>query len=80
MNGDLQELMEHISGLHNQQMTAISDLGREFSEHKGAVETKLVAIEKEQDNQDRRQWIHSFVVIPVLALLHGIAHHFGIQV
>ena len=76
MNGDLQELMEHIGNLHNKEMEAIAGLGREFSEHKGMVTAKLAAVEQTQEKHEQRQWVHSVVVAGVTTLHHTLGNLF----
>jgi hypothetical protein len=80
MNGDIQELMTYIGELHNQQMEKLGDLSSKFSEHKGNIEARVRAVEKAQEKAANRQWIHTAIVIPVIAIIHGVANHFGIKI
>ena len=77
MDGDLQQLYEYIGDLHNKQMMAFADFAQEQKEFNGGIGVRVKTMEDIQSKQDTRQWIHTAVIIPVLALLHGIGHHFG---
>jgi hypothetical protein len=77
MNGDLQQLMEHIGNNHETQMNAIKELAEKFAEHKGRVEARVDHLEEGQKAQDKRQWTHSFVVFAANSLHHILGAHFG---
>lgn len=77
MNGDLQQLMEHISAQHNEQMKAINEIGKQFAEHKGNITARVKIIEEQQKTQDNRQWVHSGVVLLLNTLHHTLGTHFG---
>ena len=38
---------------------------------------RVTMIENEMTRQDWKRWLHSLVIVPILGLLHVIAHQFG---
>lgn len=38
---------------------------------------RITEIESEMTRQDWKRWLHSLVIVPILGLLHVIAHQFG---
>lgn len=77
MNGDMQQLYEYMGDLHNKQMDALSKFAQEQKELNGSLKARVDDIEEDQEKQEHRQWIHTAIIIPALAALHGIGHHFG---
>lgn len=77
---DTQQLMEYVGTLHTEQMAAIAKLGQEFSAHKGAMEVEVQNLKDERDKQNTRQWIHTGIIVPILASIHAIANHFGVKI
>ena len=41
---------------------------------------RVTTIEEDMSKRDTRQWLHTFVIIPILAALHAIARQLGWQV
>lgn len=76
MNGDALELAGMIQKVE-QNLSAKLDSLNTF---KGNIEARVEAVEEEQKTAERRQWIHSAVILPLLALLHAVARHFGVNV
>jgi hypothetical protein len=79
MDTDLQQLMQYIGKNHETQMAAISDLGREFSEHKGRIEVRVTSVE--DSVKDAKKW-HNIKIIAAgcMVPLQIIARKFGVPV
>jgi len=80
MDGDLQQLYEYIGSLHNKQMAALNTFAQEQKEFNGNIGVRIKTVEETQSKQETRQWIHTAVIVPALAILHGISNHFGWKV
>lgn len=76
MNGDSLELMQAISDSRAETLKAIGTLHSEFSSFKGTAEEKL----KNLEETDKRQWIASVCIVPIVTTLHYFANKIGIKV
>lgn len=55
----------------------LDEIHGDFREFKGATTTKVEALEKAQDSQAFWSKVQTICVIPVIAVFHQIAAHFG---
>lgn len=78
-NSDVIQIVGKIGEVHSDLKNDISSLRAEFSGFKGATEVRLNGIEDDIKTTRKRQWMHSTIVMPGLAALHGIMNHFGVK-
>lgn len=69
-NDDTVTILTALSDFRQEAAEAIGQLHQEFSEFKGNMDARVKAVEDDQDKTERRQWIHSVIV-----LAGGIVHH-----
>ena len=72
MNGDTLEVMKAISDFRQEASVAISSLHTEFAGFKGSVETRIKVVEEEQAKTEKRQWVHSCIVLAGSILHHDL--------
>jgi len=77
MNGDTVEVMKAISDSRAEMLKAVGDLHQQFSGFRGAMESRVTAVETTQQIQERRQWYHSIIVFVTGAVHHGVSNWFG---
>ena len=70
MNGDTLEVMKAISDFRQEASEAIGKLHSEFAGFKGSMEARVEAVEEDQSKAEKRQWIHSVIV-----LAGSVVHH-----
>jgi hypothetical protein len=72
MNGDTLEVMKAISDFRQESAEAIGKLHSEFSGFKGNIDARVTAIEDDQRKTEKRQWIHSCIVLAGSILHHDL--------
>jgi hypothetical protein len=72
MNGDSLEIMKAISDFRQEAAEAIGQLHQEFSEFKGNMNARVEAVEDDQRKTEKRQWIHSCIVLAGSVLHHDL--------
>ena len=72
MNGDTLEVMKAISDFRQEAAEAIGQLHQEFSEFKGNMNARVEAVEDDQRKTEKRQWIHSCIVLAGSVLHHDL--------
>jgi hypothetical protein len=61
------------------QVQGVQQTHATFREELLGEKGRITVIEDEMTRQDWKRWLHSLVIVPILALLHAIAHQFGWQ-
>lgn len=80
---DLGEVKATVSGADNKltaRMEAIQNTFGTFREELLGNGGRITNIEEEQKLQDRRQWWHSALILPLVTVLHSIANYLGIRI
>jgi hypothetical protein len=81
MDNDL--LLQTIQGFRTdiQQLTQKVDSSIvNHAERLSAVETSHKELKEAVDKAENRQWIHSLVIVPIVAGLHALGNYLGIKV
>lgn len=59
------------------QSDLMANLQRDFSAHKAATDVRVTQLEEDAASASRWAKVHAIVVLPVIAILHQVAAHFG---
>ena len=73
-------ILTAISDARQEATQAIAAVGTTVAEFHGDITARMTAVERHVDTNKRHNWILSYIVLPVLAVLHAICAHFGIRV
>jgi hypothetical protein len=65
-------IIKAISDFRQEASEAIGTLHAEFSGFKGNIEARMVAVEEDQKKSERRQWVHSCIVLAGSVLHHDL--------
>jgi len=78
--GDVKAEVSELKGTMTANISAVKGTHDTFREELLGVGGRIVELEEGQKTANRRQWVHSVLVVPLLGLFHGLANHFGWKV